>query len=120
MLCRRAGELFSELTGGAYDRVSLDRDMQVTVHPAGSAVDRPLSLLSGGTVDQLWLALRLAICDLLLPEAPIVLDDALVYFDDERLKTALTLLRKLGKTRQILLFTCQDREKRILDQKISE
>ena len=120
MLCRRAGELFSELTGGAYDRVSLDRDMQVTVHPAGSAVDRPLSCLSGGTVDQLWLALRLAICDLLLPEAPIVLDDALVYFDDERLKTALTLLRKLGKTRQILLFTCQDREKRILDQKISE
>ena len=116
MLCRRAGALFSELTGGAYDRVSLDRDMQVTVHPAGSAVDRPLSLLSGGTVDQLYLALRLAICDLLLPEAPIVLDDALVYFDDERLKTALTLLRKLGKTRQILLFTCQDREKRILDQ----
>ena len=117
MLCRRAGELFSELTGGAYDRVSLDRDMQVTVHPVGSPVDRPLSYLSGGTVDQLWLALRLAICDLLLPEAPIVLDDALVYFDDERLKTALTLLRKLGKTRQILLFTCQDREKRILDQK---
>lgn len=117
MLCRRAGELFSELTGGAYDRVSLDRDMQVTVHPAGSPVDRPLSCLSGGTVDQLWLALRLAICDLLLPDAPIILDDALVYFDDERLKTALALLRKLGKTRQILLFTCQDREKRILDQK---
>ena len=117
MLCKRAGELLCRLTGGAYDRLQLDREMHVTVHPAGSPVDRPLSYLSGGTVDQLYLALRLAICDLLLPNAPIILDDALVYFDDERLKAALDLLRELGKNRQILLFTCQDREKRILDQK---
>ena len=87
----------------------------MTVHPTGSPTDRSLSYLSGGTVDQLYLALRLAICDLLLPDCPIILDDALVYYDDERLKTALQVLRDLAKQRQILLFTCTDREKRILD-----
>ena len=89
--------------------------MRVTVHPTGSTTDRSLSYLSGGTVDQLYLALRLAICDLLLPDCPIILDDALVYFDDERLRVALEVLRELGRQRQILLFTCTDREKRMLD-----
>ena len=119
MLCKRAGELFARLTGGKYDRIALDREMRVTVHPAGSPTDRPLAYVSGGTADQLYLALRLAICDLLLPDAPIVLDDALVYFDDERLRLALDVLRELGKTRQILLFTCQTREKRILDARVA-
>ena len=116
LLCQRASALFSGLTAGRYDRLQLDREMHVTVHPAGSPVDRPIGYLSGGTVDQLYLALRLAICDLLLPEAPIVLDDALIYFDDRRAKRALEVLRDLGKTRQILLFTCQSREKRLLDE----
>ena len=113
-LCQRTGELFSELTEGRYDRVSLDRTMHVTVHPSGASVDRPLSVLSGGTADQLYLALRLAICELLLPDAPIILDDALVYFDDNRAKIALRMLRRMSRDRQILLFTCQGRERRIL------
>ncbi|MBQ5468642.1 MAG: hypothetical protein IIT62_07010, partial [Oscillospiraceae bacterium] len=115
LLCKKAGELFYRLTEGKYDRVTLDRAMRVTVHPTGSTTDRSLSYLSGGTVDQLYLALRLAICDLLLPDCPIILDDALVYFDDERLRVALEVLRELGRQRQILLFTCTDREKRMLD-----
>ena len=64
--------------------------------------------LSGGTADQLYLAVRLAIAQLLLWEdAPLVLDDALVFFDHQREKKALELLEELGKTRQILLFTCR-------------
>ena len=116
MLCDLTGKLFSRLTGGRYDKVQLDRELHVTVHPADSPVYRPLSYLSEGTVDQLYLALRLAICELLLPQAPIILDDALVYFDDTRLRLALETLRELGRTRQILLFSCQDREQRILDE----
>ena len=116
LLCQRTGELFERLTGGAYDRVQLDRSMKVTVRPKGSAVFRSLSYLSGGTVDQLYLALRLAICELLIPKAPIVLDDALVFFDDERAALALETLREMSKTRQILVFTSQSREKRILDE----
>ena len=116
LLCKRASALFHALTEGKYDAIQLDRELHVTVHPVNSTVYRSLSYLSGGTADQLYLALRLAICDLLLPDAPIVLDDALVFFDDERTKVALSVLKQLGKNRQILLFTCQKREKALLDE----
>ena len=58
--------------------------------------------------------MRLAVCDLVLPgedPAPLILDDALVNFDDERLSLALKLLQDLSSRRQILLFTCQSRER---------
>ena len=57
--------------------------------------------------------LLLAISELLLPEAPIVLDDALVAFDDERARVALQVLAEEAQSRQILLFTCQSRERRL-------
>ena len=66
---------------------------------------------SDGTVDQLYLALRLAVAEELTPHAPLVLDDALVRFDDQRLAAALEVLGEISQTRQILLFTCQSREK---------
>ena len=116
ILCEKTGAIFCKLTGGKYDKVQLDRQFRVTVHPVDSPVFRPLSYLSSGTVDQLYLALRLAISELLIPEAPIVLDDALVYFDDRRAALALETLREMSKTRQVLIFTCQSREKRILDE----
>ena len=116
LLCEKTSVLLKRLTGGKYDGVLLDRDLHITVHPCNSPVFRPLSCLSGGTVDQLYLALRLAICELLIPEAPIVLDDALVYFDDRHAALALETLRELSETRQVLIFTCQSREKRILDE----
>ncbi len=73
--------------------------------------------MSQGTADQAYLALRLAICLLALPEgetAPLILDDALVSFDDARLRLALELLRDLAGERQVLLFTCQSRERQAL------
>ena len=120
LLCEKTGELFSRLTAGRYDKIQLDRNLHVMVHPTGSPVLRPLSYLSGGTVDQLYLALRLSICELLIPDAPIVLDDALAFFDDKRAELALQTLRELAKTRQVLIFTCQSREKRILDRMAAE
>ncbi|MBQ1372189.1 MAG: AAA family ATPase [Oscillospiraceae bacterium] len=118
LLCKRTGELFQRLSGGKYDQVQLDRELRVTVHPTDGTVFLSLSYLSGGAVDQLYLALRLAICELLLPQAPIVLDDALVYFDDHRAALALETLLELSQHRQILLFSCQSRE-RVLLRKLS-
>ena len=48
----------------------------------------------------------------LMPQTPIILDDALIRFDDRRLEKAVELLKELGKERQILLFSCQGREER--------
>lgn len=112
-LGRRAAEIFSRLTDGRYDGVTLDRAFRLTAEPAGDPIPRDAGLLSAGAGDQLYLAVRLAICDLVLPgedPAPIVLDDALVNFDDDRCAATLTYLKELARQRQILLFTCHRRE----------
>lgn len=112
-LGRRAAEIFRELTGGRYDNVVLDRSLRVSAEPAGDTVCREAALLSAGAADQLYLAVRLAICDLVLPEenaVPVVLDDALANFDDDRCAAALQWLKTEAKRRQILLFTCHSRE----------
>lgn len=112
-LGRRAAEIFSELTDGKYAGVVLDRSFRLSAEPTGDVLYRDAALLSAGTADQLYLATRLAICDLVLPEekrVPIILDDALANFDDERAAAALRWLKEESKHRQILLFTCHSRE----------
>ncbi len=112
-LGKRAAEIFDGLTGGAYGGVILDKTLRVSAEPAGTGVPRDVGCLSAGAADQLYLAVRLAVCDLVLPSehaVPIVLDDALASFDDARCAAALDFLRKEAETRQILLFTCHSRE----------
>ncbi len=109
----RAAEIFGRLTGGAYTGVILDKALHVSAESADAGVPRDAGYLSAGAADQLYLAVRLAVCDLVLPlenAVPIVLDDALASFDDARCAAALDYLRKEAETRQILLFTCHSRE----------
>lgn len=112
-LNRRASELFARLTGGEYAALELSRSFDASVVPAGQVLPRSALALSRGTVEQLYLAVRLAVCQLTLDgedPPPLVLDDALADFDDRRMELALELLRELGQERQILLFTCHSRE----------
>lgn len=105
--------IFSAITGGRYHKVLLDRNLSLSAQPAGDAMPRALSLLSQGAGDQLYLAVRLAICRMVLPldkAAPLILDDALANFDDTRMAAALDWLAEESRTRQILLFTCHRRE----------
>lgn len=113
-IAARAGVLMRRLTGGRYDRVLLEEDLSLSAGAAGEDTVRPAQWRSAGTVDQLWFALRLAVSERLLSAgAPLILDDALLRFDDVRLQAALELLRELARERQIVLFTCQDREARM-------
>ncbi len=106
-------QLFSRLTGGRYRKVLLDRDLTAQAEAVSDMLPHAASLLSRGAADQLYLALRLALCRLVLPApAPLILDDALSSFDDDRLTLALEVLFEEAKNRQILLFTCQSREVR--------
>ena len=109
-IAQRAQELFSKLTGGRYNKLNLGQDLSVNVSAEGEDTLHAALWRSEGTIDQLYLALRLAVAEELTPDAPLVLDDALVRFDDVRLKSALDILREEAKTKQILLFTCQQRE----------
>ena len=111
-LGRRAGEIFETLTGGRYHEVLVDARLRAAA--AGEdTVPREAALLSQGAADQLYLAVRLAICEQVLPaekQVPLILDDTLVTFDEARMAAALDWLRQEARRRQILLFTCQSRE----------
>ena len=108
-LNRKAGELFTALTGGRWKGLTLARDFSAQAQ-AGGALPRPALALSTGTAEQLYLAVRLAICSMAAPQAPLVLDDTLAFFDDARCAQALDCLQALAGERQILLFTCHSRE----------
>lgn len=110
-----AGEYLARLTGERYRRVSFTRELEGSAATADDLSPRSALSLSRGTADQLYLSLRLAVCRLCLPEKPpIVLDDALAAFDDQRLGQALDLLQELAQDQQVLLFTCHRREGELL------
>ena len=76
----------------------------------------PVNRLSIGTIDQLYLSLRLSMTDELSEEnVPILLDEAFAFYDDERLKNILVYLNNKFNNRQIIIFTCTNREKNILE-----
>ncbi|NLV85778.1 MAG: AAA family ATPase [Clostridiales bacterium] len=112
-LSMRTAELFSLFTDNSYDSILLDKELRAAARPVGDVVSREATFLSAGAIDQLYLSIRLAICELALPpekSCPIILDDALVNFDDIRARAALNVLQNLAKERQIILFSCHRRE----------
>ena len=112
-ISKRTQELFSKLTGGRYQRITLGEDLSLNACTQEEDTLRPAQSRSDGTVDQLYLALRLAVAEELTPNAPLILDDALVRFDDDRLKVALDILKEAAQNKQVILFTCQQRETKL-------
>ncbi len=109
-ISKQAQDLFARLTGGRYERLTLSEDLSVNAGAQGETILRTAVWRSEGTADQLYLALRLAVAAELTPEAPLILDDALVRFDDARHAAAMEILREEAENKQIILFTCQTRE----------
>lgn len=76
----------------------------------------PASRLSIGTIDQLYLSLRLSMVDEISKEhMPIILDEVFSYYDDERLQNILEFLIHQEKDHQVIILTCTKREQEILD-----
>ena len=112
-LSRRAGEIFSQITGRENEEVRFDRELEAMVRREGEALPHDSLFLSEGAQNALFLALRLSICELAMPEGdpcPLILDDALVTLDDERARNAIKFLREAARSRQVILFTCHGRE----------
>lgn len=109
-ISKRAQEIFSRLTDGRYQKLSLSDDLSLHASAQNEDTLRSAQWRSDGTVDQLYLSLRLAVADEITPEAPLVLDDALIRFDDDRLRSALNILQEEAKNKQVILFSCQGRE----------
>ncbi|NLT15327.1 MAG: AAA family ATPase [Clostridiales bacterium] len=113
LLSETAGRIIRRLTGGRYEKLTFDKTLDANAKTADETVSRNILSLSAGTADQIYLALRLAVCALVLPaenRCPLILDDALANFDDDRAALALDYLKELAGERQILLFTCHKRE----------
>ena len=113
-LNKEASQYITGITGGIYDSMSIDENLNVFLNTKTKLV--PLENVSSGTMDQIYLALRLAAAKLIQDgkqEMPLIFDDSFVLYDDERLRTALKWLAASCKG-QVLLFTCHQREAQML------
>ncbi|HWI63144.1 MAG TPA: AAA family ATPase [Symbiobacteriaceae bacterium] len=111
-LNRVFGSAAAGVTGGQYRSVQVDQQGAIRVQTADNRTVE-LSQLSGGTVDQLYLGLRLALLDLVTAgqeRLPLLLDDPFVQYDDRRAAAALSYLAGEARQRQVVLLTCHGRE----------
>jgi len=110
---RRAGSYLARITGGRYERLACEQGREgprLEIFRAGDPFPRPAEApLSSGTLDQIHLALRLALADHLddgRERMPLFLDEVLVRWDEGRMAAAIDLVRDLASRRQVFLFTC--------------
>ena len=112
-LAQKAADYMDYLTDGRYDELVLARDLSAKARRADDPTPRDTAYLSAGTADLLYLSVRLALCELTCPAddpCPLVLDDTLVNFDDARAKRARALFGEIAQHRQVILFTCHERD----------
>ena len=109
-----ASELIEGITGGIYRSMSIDQDLNIFMNTPTRLV--PIEQVSSGTMDQIYLAVRLAAAKLVIGDKgnmPLIFDDSFALYDDDRLKTALKWLSKAWD-KQCIIFTCHQREEEIL------
>ncbi|MCA9089717.1 MAG: AAA family ATPase [Planctomycetaceae bacterium] len=110
-LLERSGQVFKQMTRDAFDGLAAefnDEDIPVIVGRRENGANVPVDGMSDGSRDQLYLALRLAAMERYLEEhepMPLILDDLLITFDNERTKAIIPQLVNLSKRTQVFLFT---------------
>ena len=108
------GDIISKVSEGRYKNVVLNDEEGLTVEVQNGSY-MPAYRLSTGTIDQMYLSLRLSALNEISNESlPIILDEALAYFDDDRIANILKYLKTNFENNQIILFTCSNREVEIL------
>lgn len=104
--------ILSRVTAGKYARAAISQSLEISLQPGAGAL-QPWEFFSGGTVELMYLALRLGLIRMLEKHSgplPALLDDPFVLLDDARCREALGVLRDAAQAgSQVLLFTCQDR-----------
>ena len=103
----------AETTNREYTNVKYNDENGVVVENKFGEIIT-LDKLSVGTIDQIYLGFRLAILNK-LSNVPLILDEAFAYYDDERLMNVLKTLQRISTDKQVIIFTCSQREKEILD-----
>ena len=111
----RLSKTAAKITDGKYNKVTIsDTSAMIMENEKGDYIE--LDRLSNGTIDELYLSLRLSMIDDIAKEnMPIILDESFAYFDDERLSNILKYLSEEMKDHQAIIFTCTNRERETLD-----
>lgn len=115
----RFEKYLSEITDNKYCEVKAGDALTLTVLEPEMQSLIPASILSEGTIDQVYLSLRLALGESISSSSqtlPIIMDEPFAQYDDVRLKQAVQSLSRISLSRQIILFSCKDREKDIVSQ----
>ncbi|MDD3851589.1 MAG: chromosome segregation protein SMC, partial [Firmicutes bacterium] len=116
-LNRKVTGITSRITGGRYTDLRITTDLKIlaTAPETGRRVEA--QVLSGGTVDQLYFALRIAASEFLSGDRklPLILDDCFVQYDWHRLENTFAYILEEARERQIILFTCHDRERKVAE-----
>lgn len=104
----------AQTTNGEYTNVKYNGVNGIVIeNKFGDIVS--IEKLSAGTIDQIYLGFRLAILNR-LSNLPIILDEAFAYYDEERLKNIIQTLKNISKEKQVIIFTCSERERKILEE----
>ena len=113
---KKLSYIVKKITNGKYDDVYIDINHNIKMKTEhGEYVN--LERFSTGTIEQVNLALRLAYIDTISKESlPIILDEAFAFYDDERLANIMRFLSQEYIYRQVIIFTCSNREKKIIDE----
>lgn len=113
-----AQQYLAYLTSDSYKEIKLDSSLRArTAGDDGTLLDA--LRLSSGTRDQLYFALRLAVCQVLSHQEsiPLLLDDPFLTWDNKRMERGLRLLQTLSKGRQVILLTCRQAGRLAIPQK---
>lgn len=110
-LNQAVSKIIDRVTNHKYQDIKIDEKLNIKLGCNDKYII--LDRLSAGTIDQVYFALRLAVSDLLLGKEPmpLILDDSFALYDDSRVRAVLT---RIAKWDQVILFSCQKREKQIL------
>ncbi len=108
---------FREITEDKCEYVMIDDDLNLSVKSRDLGITIDERNLSTGTIGQLYLSFRLALIEIISEEKiPLIMDDALLTFDDRRARTTMKLLRKISEDRQVLYFTSSTRDLKVADE----
>lgn len=112
---KNLSDIISKISNDRYNNIVLTDDEGLKIEVQNGSY-MPVSRLSVGTIDQMYISLRLSALDEISNESmPIILDEAFAYFDNERLENILKYINTNFKDTQIIIFTCSNREKDVLD-----
>ena len=108
----------SKISNGKYKKIFANDEHGIVVEKDENGELVNAENLSIGTIDQLYMALRFALADENTKESlPLILDESFVYYDNERLENILRYISEDYKDKQVVIFTCTNRETDILDKR---